>query len=87
MAVLLLEAVGKLDLHHAALTEFGLDAVAALQGCVQADDGVGHQYSALLRNPPLDDTRPSNDSAFLLRTRMLAAIAPRKLIPPAANYC
>ena len=34
--------IGQIDRSHAALTEFGLDAVAALQGCVQAGDGFAH---------------------------------------------
>lgn len=31
---------GEVDRSHATLTEFGLDAVAAFEGCVQADDGI-----------------------------------------------
>ncbi len=35
---------------HPALTEFRLDAVAALQGCVQAGDGVGHASKMQIRS-------------------------------------
>ena len=34
-----------------ALTEFGLDAVAAFQGCVQAGDGIAHALKMRWRSP------------------------------------
>jgi hypothetical protein len=34
------DVVGQADRRHPALTEFTLDAVAALEGCVEAGDGV-----------------------------------------------
>ena len=37
-----LEVVGQVDRRHAALTEFTLNRVAALEGCVQAGDGIEH---------------------------------------------
>ena len=42
--------IGQIDRSHAALTEFGLDAVAALQGCVQAGDGFAHASKMLCRS-------------------------------------
>ena len=37
-----LEVVGQVDGGHAALTEFTVDGVAALEGGVQTGDGIGH---------------------------------------------
>jgi len=37
---LVLEVVGQVDRGHPALTDLALDAVAALEGCVQAGDGI-----------------------------------------------
>ena len=39
----MLQVIGEID-GLAALTEFTFDAVAALEGCVEAGDGVGHQF-------------------------------------------
>ena len=36
------EVFGQVDRGHAALAELALDAVAALEGRVQAGDGIGH---------------------------------------------
>jgi hypothetical protein len=41
---LVLHVVGQEHRGHAALTEFTLDAVAALEGRVQTGDGVRHQF-------------------------------------------
>jgi hypothetical protein len=35
--------VGQVDDPHAAFTEFTLDGITTLQGCVQTGDGVGHE--------------------------------------------
>ena len=48
------------------------------KNCVQAGDGVGHQYSTLLRNSPLDDTRPSNGLRFCCASKMLTASEARE---------
>ena len=42
--------VGQLDRGHPTLTNLTLDAVAAVEGSVQAGDGVGHSGSAWLRS-------------------------------------
>ena len=39
---LVLEVVGQVDSGHPALTDLTLDAVAALEGGVEAGDGIGH---------------------------------------------
>ena len=44
---LVLEVVGKVDRGHPALTDLTLDAVSALESCVQAGDGVG---AAMIRS-------------------------------------
>ena len=43
---LLLQVVSQIDRRHPALTDLTLDAVAALEGCVQVGDGVGSVHSA-----------------------------------------
>ena len=39
---LVLQVICEIDRRHATLTEFGLDAVAAFEGCVQAFDCFAH---------------------------------------------
>ena len=41
---LVLQVIREVDRRHPALAEFGLDAVAAFEGCVQAGDGVGGHW-------------------------------------------
>jgi hypothetical protein len=53
----MLEIVGQVNRGHLALTQPTLYAVAALQGCVQAGYGIGHQTAALIKVPVLCDTR------------------------------
>ena len=38
----MLEVIGQIDRRHTALAQLTLDGVATFQGCVQADDGIGH---------------------------------------------
>ena len=45
----MLDIVGQIDRRHPALTEFGLDAVAAFQGCVQTGDGVVVSHASNMR--------------------------------------
>ena len=51
---LVLEVVGEVDRGHPALTKFTLDAVAALEGCVQARDSVGGVHSPNMRLRPAE---------------------------------
>ncbi len=46
---LVLDVIREIDRSHAALTEFGLDAVAAFEGGVQAGDGVGVSHASKMR--------------------------------------
>ena len=46
---LVLEVVGKVDRSHPALTDLTLDAVAALEGCVQAGGGVRAVHAPKMR--------------------------------------
>ena len=39
----MLQVVRQVDRRHTALTEFTLDGVAAFEGCVQADNWIGHE--------------------------------------------
>ena len=43
---LVLEVIRQVDRSHPALTDLALDAVAALEGCVQAGDGIWECPSA-----------------------------------------
>jgi hypothetical protein len=71
---LVLQVIGEIDGGHATLTEFGLDAVAALEGGVQAGDRVGRVHALNMRQGrlPREGTNRPDFSSDVVRTTKTA---------------
>ena len=67
---LVLQVVGQVDRGHPALAELALDAIAALEGRVQAGDGIAHFGTSRFSSSKKFWTRISLDATPILRGSM-----------------
>jgi hypothetical protein len=70
------KVVGQVHCGHAALTDLTLDGVAALEGCVQASDGVGlFMRSTCAQADQCASQEAGSSSRFAGSRRMLSGVA------------